>query len=122
MRYSAGRIWALFVVAFASMPGMADELAPIDERIRVVSWNISGDAFASEPQAFESLLRWANPHVVLLDEFFPAIFFRIEAEGKDVDVFLEFGEFLREHRGALLAMTAGITVHEQHLEAGFEVV
>ena len=51
---------------------MADELAPIDERIRVVSWNISGDAFASEPQAFESLLVWANPHVVLLDEVDPS--------------------------------------------------
>ena len=59
-------------VALASAPGVADELAAIDERIRIVSWNISGDAFISEPRAFQSLLRWANPHVVLLDEVDPS--------------------------------------------------
>ncbi len=72
MRFSTRSIWVVLVVAFVSAPGVADELAPIDERIRIVSWNISNDAFVSEPRAFKSLLLWANPHVVLLDEVVPS--------------------------------------------------
>ena len=60
------------LVMSAWAPVWADEQAPLDERIRVLSWNVSGDAFASEPQAFQSLSLWADPDVVLLDEVDPA--------------------------------------------------
>jgi len=43
----------------------------VDETIRVLSWNISGDAFVAEQSEFRSLLRWGNPDVVLLDEVSP---------------------------------------------------
>lgn len=72
MRISTGSVWIVLVVAFASASGVADELAAIDERIRIVSWNISDDSFVSEPRAFQSLLLWANPQVVLLDEVDPS--------------------------------------------------
>ncbi len=51
---------------------MADEIAATDERIRIVSWNVSDNAFVSEPGAFQSLLLWANPDIVLLDEVRPS--------------------------------------------------
>ena len=72
MRFSIGSVWILLVVALAGPSSWAGEGAPGDERIRIVSWNISDDAFVSEPRAFQSLLLWANPHVVLLDEVSPA--------------------------------------------------
>lgn len=72
MRLSTGSVWILLVVAFASAAGVASELAEIDERIRIVSWNISDDAFVSQPRAFRSLLLWANPQIVLLDEVDPS--------------------------------------------------
>lgn len=37
----------------------------------VLSWNISGDAFASHPHEFRALLAYANPDIVLLDEVDP---------------------------------------------------
>lgn len=72
MRFFVGPAWIVLVVAFASAPGLTDEVAAAEERIRIVSWNISDDAFVSEPRAFQSLMRWANPHVVLLDEVDPS--------------------------------------------------
>jgi hypothetical protein len=48
-----------------------EELAAFDDNFRVLSWNISGDAFVAEQSDFRSLLRWANPDVVLLDEVSP---------------------------------------------------
>ena len=50
----------------------AGEAGPADERIRIVSWNISDDAFDFQPRAFQSLLLWADPDVVLLDEVHPS--------------------------------------------------
>ena len=57
--------------AFASANSVADEDRAASEGFRVLSWNISGDAFVSEQDAFFSLLRWADPDVVLLDEVSP---------------------------------------------------
>ncbi len=57
--------------AFANVSGVADELPMANDGIRILSWNISDDAFVSEQQAFQSLLLWANPDVVLLDEVDP---------------------------------------------------
>ncbi|MBT8078793.1 MAG: endonuclease/exonuclease/phosphatase family protein [Gammaproteobacteria bacterium] len=64
--------WIFLIAAITSVPGAADQLVAADARIRVVSWNISDDAFVSEPQAFQSLLRWADPDVLLLDEVHPS--------------------------------------------------
>ena len=72
MRFSRGLLWIVGIVAVAGASSSADEPALPDDHIRVVSWNISGDAFVSEPGAFRSLLLWADPDVVLLDEVDPA--------------------------------------------------
>lgn len=72
MRYIVDSIWIVLFVAFASAPTVADELAPTGDPIRVLSWNISDDGFSSQPRAFQSLLLWANPHMVLLDEVDPS--------------------------------------------------
>lgn len=37
-----------------------------------MSWNVSDDAFVSEQRVFRSLLLWADPDVVLLDEVAPS--------------------------------------------------
>jgi len=61
-----------FSITFAIAFCMVDELAAGDENFRVLSWNISGDAFVTEPSDFRSLLRWGDPDVVLLDEVSPS--------------------------------------------------
>jgi len=43
-----------------------------DESIRIVSWNISDDAFVSEREEFQALMSRARPDVLLLDEVAPA--------------------------------------------------
>jgi hypothetical protein len=60
------------VLAVFSVCGIADEPQISGDSIRVLSWNISGDAFVSEQREFRSLLRWADPDVVLLDEVQPS--------------------------------------------------
>ena len=71
MRFCIRAFWIALVGAFASASGVADERATVGEPIRILSWNISDDAFVSEPRAFRSLLLWANADVVLLDEVDP---------------------------------------------------
>jgi endonuclease/exonuclease/phosphatase (EEP) superfamily protein YafD len=61
--------WILLSLVFANV-AMADE-RPADEAIRILSWNISNDAFVAEQQKFQSLIRWADPDVLLLDEVTP---------------------------------------------------
>lgn len=51
----------------------ASELSASDENFRVLSWNISGDAFVAEPSEFRALIRWGDPDIVLLDEVDPAV-------------------------------------------------
>jgi len=43
-----------------------------DEGARILSWNISDDAFEAEPEEFLSLLQQADPDIVLLDEVQPS--------------------------------------------------
>lgn len=62
---------ALFFT-FAIVISMAEELAASDKTFRILSWNISGDAFVAEQSEFRSLLRWGDPDVVLLDEVDPS--------------------------------------------------
>lgn len=54
--------------ACSATDGFADDTASF----RVLSWNISGDAFVAEPDEFQELLQWADPDVVLLDEVSPS--------------------------------------------------
>jgi hypothetical protein len=51
----------------------ANEQRASDDSFRVLSWNISGGAFVSEQADFDSILRWSNPDVVLLDEVLPMV-------------------------------------------------
>lgn len=70
MTFSIRSICTALLIALANLPAAADE--PVtNEPIRILSWNISDDAFVSQPSAFRSLMRWADPDVVLLDEVRP---------------------------------------------------
>jgi len=60
------------MVAFVGASALADEDPAGGASVRILSWNISGEAFVAEPQAFLSLLRWADPDIVLLDEVLPS--------------------------------------------------
>jgi hypothetical protein len=60
------------VLAVFSVCSIADEPPISGDVIRVLSWNISGDAFVSEQREFQSLLRWADPDLILLDEVQPS--------------------------------------------------
>ena len=51
----------------------AEETDTRADGFRVLSWNVSGDAFVSEPDAFSSVLSWAGPDVLLLDEVAPSV-------------------------------------------------
>ena len=59
-------------LAIFSTCSIADEPQDSGDTVRVLSWNISGDAHTSQPQEFSALLRWAAPDVVLLDEVYPS--------------------------------------------------
>lgn len=61
-----------FIVALAFGAGPGDTLATQDTTFRILSWNISLDAFVNEQPEFRALLRWADPDLVLLDEVSPA--------------------------------------------------
>ncbi|MBT8098435.1 MAG: endonuclease/exonuclease/phosphatase family protein [Gammaproteobacteria bacterium] len=61
-----------WMCALLSVVGDAEERSGNYESIRILSWNISDDAFVTEQQAFQSLLLWADPDVVLLDEVRPS--------------------------------------------------
>jgi hypothetical protein len=72
MRIFIKTAWIILTGALVSLSSIADKLPAVDDRIRIVSWNISDDAFVSERRAFRSLLLWADPSVVLLDEVAPS--------------------------------------------------
>lgn len=42
-----------------------------ESQFTVLSWNVSGDAFVSHPGEFRTLLEFADPRIVLLDEVDP---------------------------------------------------
>jgi len=58
--------------AFVSALALADEGPAGGATMRILSWNISDDAFEAEPREFHTLLRWADPDIVLLDEVSPS--------------------------------------------------
>ncbi len=43
-----------------------------DQTVRVVSWNISGDAFATHKESFRAIMQHTNPDVLVLDEVLPS--------------------------------------------------
>ena len=51
-----------------SLPGTAGT----DESVRIVSWNVSSDAFVRNPASFRALLTRADADILLLDEVTPA--------------------------------------------------
>jgi endonuclease/exonuclease/phosphatase family metal-dependent hydrolase len=59
-----------FVLALAL--ALASPLA-LAEGFRILSWNISYNAFEEEAEEFQSLLQWADPDIVLLDEVYPSV-------------------------------------------------
>jgi len=64
--------WVLLALALASGLTAADESSIQEPAVRVLSWNVSGDAFVSDPTAFAALIRQADPDVLLLDEVSPS--------------------------------------------------
>jgi len=63
--------WILLTLAVAGALALAGEQPAGDRGLRILSWNISNDAFENETEEFLSLLRWADPDIVLLDEVSP---------------------------------------------------
>lgn len=62
----------LFLLAFVSSCAFVEQHSDSNTGIRVLSWNIRGSAFVAQPKEFGSLLRWADPDIVLLDEVSPS--------------------------------------------------
>jgi len=58
--------WVVLALALSSTLALA-------EGLRILSWNISNNAFEEEAEEFQSLLRWADPDIVLLDEVHPSV-------------------------------------------------
>jgi hypothetical protein len=63
---------AILVLAIVSACSVAGKPQTTDDNIRILSWNISDDAFVSRRGEFQSLLLWADADVVLLDEVAPS--------------------------------------------------
>ena len=72
MKFFNNSAWVALLITLTVGLSMAVELEAADEKFRVLSWNISGDAFVNEQSDFHSLLRWGDPDVVLLDEVAPS--------------------------------------------------
>lgn len=64
--------YRFFFITLAIGLSSADNLARAEDSFRVLSWNISADAFVAEQSEFHALLKWGNPDVVLLDEVSPS--------------------------------------------------
>ena len=60
------------VIGVAILFASADSPATGENGIRVLSWNISANAFLRQPDDFQALLRWADADILLLDEVAPA--------------------------------------------------
>ncbi len=67
--------------------------------LRILSWNISSDAFDAEAEEFQALVRWAAPDILLLDEVSPHA---------DIE----------KLRAALDLIESGVTWHINHGESG----
>jgi len=64
--------WVISVTALIIGLCLTNKLEAADDNFRVLSWNISSDAFVNEQPEFRALLNWGDPDVVLLDEVHPS--------------------------------------------------
>jgi endonuclease/exonuclease/phosphatase family metal-dependent hydrolase len=62
-------LFTLFILLTAC--GSSSPSPETSSSFTVLSWNISGDAFASHPHEFRALLAYAAPDIVMLDEVDP---------------------------------------------------
>jgi len=65
--------WLLLLISATLSSAFADALPEGDSRFRILSWNISEDAFVQHPQAFAGILRRADPDILLFDEVAPNV-------------------------------------------------
>jgi hypothetical protein len=66
------RACVLLACAVAFVLATIDAPATSNSGIRILSWNISSNAFIRRPEEFQALLRWAAADILLLDEVRPA--------------------------------------------------
>lgn len=71
MHHRVALVVTFLIALFPADNLTSDDGAADNENIRILSWNISGDAYVAEPVEFGALLRWGDPDVVLLDEVSP---------------------------------------------------
>jgi endonuclease/exonuclease/phosphatase family metal-dependent hydrolase len=64
---------ALAAACGAGTPAPGDSARTRTETTRVLSWNVSSDAFSRQPAAFRAMLTRADADVVLLDEVAPTM-------------------------------------------------
>ena len=65
------RACVLLACAVAFVLATIDAPATSNSGIRILSWNISSNAFIRSPEEFQALLRWAAADILLLDEVRP---------------------------------------------------
>jgi endonuclease/exonuclease/phosphatase family metal-dependent hydrolase len=53
-------------------PAIDDATSQNTDTVRILSWNVSDDAFVRDPAAFRALMRRADADILLLDEVSPA--------------------------------------------------
>ncbi len=72
MKQNTKPVWILLILVLAGGLVMANEPSGSNGPFRILSWNISGDAYVSQPTAFRNLLILARPDILLLDEVSPS--------------------------------------------------
>jgi len=72
MKSSLSWVWICLLPLLGNGAVLAGEVSPAAPGFRVLSWNVSVDAFVREPARFGGVLTWAGADVLLLDEVAPA--------------------------------------------------
>ena len=70
MRFRNPLLTLFGLLAFVACPAAIADETP--SGFSVISWNVSDDAYVREPDVFQRVLSWADPDIVLLDEFEPS--------------------------------------------------
>lgn len=84
--------------------------APSDAGVRLLSWNVSSDAFVRDPAAFRALVRKAQADILLLDEVAPSTDEKqirdalagLKTDGTD-DWYIDFGRSGGRQRGVIVS-------------------
>jgi len=72
MKFGIRWRWTMLLLGFAGGLAGADDASHVSTAIRILSWNISDDAFVTHPAEFRSLLLHSAANILLLDEVAPA--------------------------------------------------